>query len=256
MTDSNAPVALITGSSQRIGAAVARHLHAQGYNIVIHCHRSVAQAEMICAQLNAQRENSCRWLCADLNQHDDVMKLADFALACWSRMDVLINNASSYFPTPLGSATDSQWNELFGSNLKAPFFLSQALVPALKKSQGVIINMCDVHAIRPLINHTIYCAAKAGLIMLTQALAKDLAPLVRVNGIAPGAILWPNSAGQAESQSTSAMSSQQAEKIAAIPLEKIGEPSDIVKAIWFLIHDAPYITGQILPIDGGRTLIQ
>jgi pteridine reductase len=252
MTDSSASVALITGSSQRIGAAVARHLHAQGYNIVIHCHRSVAQAEAICAQLNTQREDSCRWLAADLNQHDEVMKLAEFALACWSRMDVLINNASSYFPTPLGSATDSQWNELFGSNLKAPFFLTQALVPALKKSQGVIINMCDVHAIRPQLNHTVYCAAKAGLIMLTQALAKDLAPLVRVNGIAPGAILWPSSAAPSAEKVTP----QQAEKLAAIPLEKMGEPNDIVKAIWFLIHDAPYITGQILPIDGGRTLIQ
>ena len=246
--NSAAPVALITGSGQRIGEALARHLHTQGYNIVLHCRNSTQQTELIASELNTLRDNSCRWFSTDLNNHDDVIKLGEAALQCWSRMDVLINNASSYYPTPLGSATEAQWNELFGSNLKAPFFLSQLLAPALKKTGGCIINMCDVHAIRPINNHPVYCAAKAGLMMLTQALAKDLAPDVRVNGIAPGAILWP--------QEIEADAIKQAEKLAMIPLGKTGSPEDIVKAAWFLIHDAPYITGQILPVDGGRTLRQ
>lgn len=246
MTDA-APVALITGSARRIGAASARELHARGYRVMIHYHHSATDAEALAAALNQQRPDSAVALQADLRQIPAVEQLARAALDAWQRLDVLVNNASSFYPTPIGSATEAQFDELFASNLKAPFFLAQALAPALTEARGVIINIADIHAQRPLKNHTLYCMAKAGNIMLTQSLARELAPHVRVNGIAPGAILWPEDASELNADAKAAI-------LKKIALQRSGEASDIARTLAFLVAEAPYITGQILAVDGGRSL--
>lgn len=246
MTD-QAPVALITGSARRIGAASARALHARGFRVLVHYHHSESDAETLVAELNDQRPDSAVKLQADLNHTSEVEQLAAAALGVWQRMDALINNASSFYPTPIGSATEAQFDELFASNLKAPFFLAQALAPALTETRGVIINIADIHAERPLKNHTLYCMAKAGNIMLTKSLARELAPHVRVNGIAPGAILWPDDAAELNDEAKTAI-------LKKIALKRAGEASDIARTLAFLVSDAPYITGQILAVDGGRSL--
>ncbi len=244
-TDS-APVALITGGAQRIGAAVARRLHEAGYRVLIHYRRSADSARALCSELNARRPDSARALCAEMSDVTAVQALADQALAQWQRLDLLLNNASSFYPTPIGGATEADWEALLGSNLKGPFFLSQALAPALTERGGSIINMVDIYAQRPLREHTVYCAAKAGLAMLTQSLARELAPAVRVNGIAPGAILWPEQEGD--------FSAQERDNILErVPLQRIGGPEDIARTVLFLA-DSPYITGQIIAVDGGRSL--
>jgi len=246
MTDT-APVALLTGSARRIGAASARELHARGYRVIIHYHRSQEAAQALTAELNQQRPDSVACLAADLQDMAAVQQLATAALDIWQRLDVLVNNASSFYPTPIGQATEAQFDELFASNLKAPFFLAQALAPALTESRGVIINIADIHAQRPLKNHTLYCMAKAGNIMLTQSLARELAPHVRVNGIAPGAIIWPEDESELNAEAKAAI-------VQRIALQRSGEASDIARTLAFLVIDAPYITGQILAVDGGRLL--
>lgn len=242
------PVVLITGAAHRIGAAMAKALHAAGFRVLIHYHASHEAAWKLASLLNQQRGDSAACLRADLNVHADVLQLAQQAQAHWSRVDVLINNASRFYPTTTGTVDEAIWNDLFASNLKAPFFLAQALAPAIAQRNGSIVNIVDINAQRPLPQHTVYCTAKAGLAMLTQALALELAPAVRVNGIAPGAILWP------ENMSDDDDGEEQRAMLAKIPLGRRGDVDDIVRTALFLIKDAPYITGQIVSVDGGRLL--
>jgi pteridine reductase len=245
--EATSPVALVTGSAQRIGAAIIRKLHSTGYNTIIHFRHSQEHAEALATELNAQRENSAKCIAADLNHFEAINQLAGNAISAWGRIDALVNSASSFYPTPIGIATEAQWDDLINSNMKAPFFLAQALAAALAEQHGAIINIADIYAEKPLAEHSIYCMAKAGNVMLTQTLARELAPQVRVNGVAPGAILWPEHGGAA------AKSSQQ-KILEKIPLARTGLPEDIASAVLFLLRDAPYITGQIINVDGGRSL--
>lgn len=237
-------VVFITGSAKRLGANSARYLHQLGFDVVLHYHHSQQAAQALCDELNGLRPDSAKLLQADLCDVGELHNLADNAASMFGRLDVLINNASAFYPTPIGSISLDDWHSLVGSNMQAPLFLSQACSKHLTLNQGVIINMVDIHAKRPLKDHTLYCMAKAALVTMTQSLAQELAPTIRVNGVAPGAILWPESAlPEAEK---SAILSQ-------IPMGKIGSPDDIAGAIAFLIS-APYITGQILAVDGGRSI--
>ena len=238
---------LITGGAKRIGAEIARVLHADGMNIVIHYRSSKGDAQQLCNQMNQLRDNSAIILQANLLQINELPALVEKSVAQWGGLDVLINNASTFYPTPVGEITEAQWDDLMGSNLKAPLFLSQAAAPHLKHQRGCIVNIVDVHGIRPMKNHPVYCAAKAGLAMLTQSLAKELGPQVRVNGVAPGAIMWPeNNLEQDE-----ALREMILERTA---LKRQGEPKDIAAAVRFLIRDADYITGQVIPVCGGRSI--
>ncbi len=247
---STVKTALITGSAKRVGAVIAQILHQAGYNVIIHCRLSRQAADDLAAQLNTIRENSAKVVQADLNNETTYNHLIEQAYQCWNRLDLLVNNASSFFPTPVGSITIDDWNNLINSNMKAPLFLSQAAAPYLKQVQGNIINMVDVHAQRPMKDHPVYCAAKAGLAMITMSLAKELGPEIRVNGIAPGAILWPASDG-----TNSEMPDHTKNLILErTSLKRPGEPIDIAKTILFLARDADYITGQIISVDGGRNL--
>lgn len=243
----NSPVVLITGAARRIGAQIARHLHASGYRVLVHYRASQADALALVTQLNQKRPDSAQALQADLADLAQIERLAQAASEQWSQLDALINNASSFYPTPLGQATEADWDDLIGSNLKAPFFLCQALAPALTASRGAIVNIADIHGQRPLKGHPIYCAAKAGNIMLTQSLARELAPDVRVNGVAPGAIMWPEQAAELNPDKQQAI-------LDRIPLERSGEAMDIARAVAFLLDQAPYITGQIIGVDGGRSI--
>lgn len=236
---------LITGAAARIGAEIARSLHAAGMNIIIHYRSSVAPAEALRDQLNQQRANSAQCLQADLCQTNTLDKLVQDAQAIWGRLDSLVNNASSFYPTAVGEITEAHWDDLLGSNLKAPLFLSQAATPFLKQQQGCIINIVDIHAMRPMKGHPVYCAAKAGLAMLTQSLAKELGPDIRVNGVAPGAIMWPSSELDAEVQ---------ASILERTALKRQGRPEDIANMVKFLILEGHYITGQVIPVDGGRSI--
>lgn len=246
--DASPRVALVTGAARRIGAEIASQLHEAGFNLVLHYHRSAGDMQALCETLNAKRRDSVVAVKADLCNLTELSELADRALSQWQRMDLLVNNASSFYPTPVGDITEQDWDNLLGTNLKAPLFLSQSLAEPLRQSRGCIINLADVHAERPLSGHPVYCAAKAGNVMLTKSLAKELAPHVRVNGIAPGAILWPEHDGE--------LSEQDKEKILKkIALKRIGDPTDIARTIRFLATEAPYITGQIIAVDGGRNLV-
>ncbi|HEX5361503.1 MAG TPA: pteridine reductase [Fluviicoccus sp.] len=242
-------LALITGSARRVGAVIAETLHARGWTVFIHYRQSEAEASALAARLNALRPDSACILQADLNQPAAPRQLAERLLALTGgRLDALINNASSFYPTPAGSATLAQWDDLFASNARAPFFLSQALTPALAACHGSIVNIVDIHASRPFRDYPVYCMAKAALAMMTRALAKDLAPRVRVNGVAPGAILWP------EEHSESVIDpAVQAKILSGVPLGRLGAPADIARTVAFLVEDAPYITGQIIAVDGGRS---
>ena len=237
--------ALITGAAARIGAEIARTLHATGMNIVIHYRSSAESAEVLAKSLNQLRANSASTLQADLLNTSTLDSLVKNAASIWGELNVLVNNASSFYPTPVGKITEAHWNDLMGSNLKAPAFLSQAAVPYLKQTQGCIINIVDIHGFRPMKEHPVYCAAKAGLAMLTQSLAKELGPEIRVNGVAPGAIMWPSTELDPEIQ---------ASILERTALKRQGNPEDIAKAVKFLIMDAGYITGQVIPVDGGRSL--
>jgi len=243
----NGHVALITGAARRIGAAIAQTLHHAGMNIVIHYRHSASDAQQLKEKLEAKRPNSVLLLQADLLQTEALPQLVEQATQQWQRLDLLVNNASSFYPTEIGQITEQAWDDLMGSNLKAPLFLSQAATPALLKQGGNIINIVDIHGLRPLKGHPLYCAAKAGLAMLTKSLAKELGPTIRVNGIAPGSILWPE--GEAE---VSAEIQQQIVEQSA--LKSQGGAEDIAKTVLFLVRDGRYITGQIIPVDGGRML--
>jgi pteridine reductase len=240
--------ALVTGAAKRIGAVIARTLHGAGANVAIHYNRSAAEADELAADLNRLRAKSAFTVAADMRDIAAVQRMAARVLErTGGRLDVLVNNASNFYPTPIGTITLEQWDDLFGSNLKAPLFLSQALVPALRVARGVIVNIVDVHSQRPLRDHPVYGPAKAGLAMLTRSLAKDLGPDVRVNGVSPGAILWPDE-GQGMSDALRAAIIKQT------ALKRAGEPEDIAAAVLFLVRDAPYVTGQILAVDGGRSV--
>ena len=238
------PVALITGAARRIGAAIARRLHADGYDVALHHRGGHAEAEALLADLNAARAGSAIALQAELAHFDRLPELVAQTVGRFGRLDALVNNASAFYPTPIGSATPAQWDELFASNARAPFFLAQAAAPHLKAAGGGIVNLADIYAQAPLAGHTVYCMAKAALLMMTRSLALDLAPEVRVNAIAPGAILWP-----AEGKSEQA----QAALLARTPLGRAGTPAEIAGAVAWLLGDASgYVTGQTLRIDGGR----
>jgi pteridine reductase len=242
----NGKVVFITGGSRRVGAVVCRHLHANGMNLVIHYRSSRDDAHALQAELQRARPDSVVLLQADLLDYAHLTTLAQNAAQAFGRLDVLLNNASSFYPTPVGEATERQWDDLIGSNLKAPFFLSQAAAPHLKRHAGCIVNIADVHAQRPLKNYPIYSAAKAGLVMLTQSLARELGPEVRVNAIAPGTILWP------EHEMADTLKAQLLDRV---PQKRSGEPMDIARTVLFLIRDAHYITGQVIAVDGGRSVV-
>lgn len=233
--------AIITGSAQRIGKAAAEALHAQGYNVLLH-YRSTSTAPLE-EQFNAERPGSCRSIRADLNDEGAPERICEAALNTFGRIDALINNASSFFPTPVGEATLRDWDDLINSNARAPFFLAQACARPLKASKGAIINIADIYAEQPKRDHTIYCMAKAANAMLTKSLAVELAPHVRVNGVAPGAALWPESGAPANEQAS----------LKEIPLARIGGSAAIVDAILFLLRNS-YVTGQIVAIDGGKSV--
>ena len=238
--------ALVTGAAKRIGAVIARTLHAAGANVAIHYNRSAADADQLAAELNRKRAKSAFTVAADMRDIAAVERMAAQVLErTGNRLDVLVNNASNFYPTPVGTITLEQWDDLFGSNLKAPLFLSQALVPALRAAHGVIVNIVDVHSQRPLRDHPVYGPAKAGLAMLTRSLAKDLGPDIRVNGVSPGAILWPDE-GMSDAL--------RAAIIKQTALKRAGTPEDIAAAVLFLVRDAPYVTGQIIAVDGGRSV--
>ena len=238
-------VVLVTGASRRVGAEIVRRVHRCGARVAIHYRSSVVDAESLAEELNATRESSAQIFCADLIATSAPQDLVDAVVSWGGSLDVLVNNASSFYPTPLGGITQSQWDDLVGSNLKAPLFLSQSAAPYLQRAAGSIINIVDIHARRPLKGHVVYSAAKAGLAMLTQSLARELAPKVRVNGIAPGAILWP------ENDMTDEVKQAILEEI---PLHRPGEPADIADCVVYLARDAHYVTGQIITVDGGRSL--
>ena len=237
--------ALITGAGKRIGAVIARTLHAAGANVAIHYFSSSAQADALADELNAKRADSAIALQADLRSIDAINALVESMIARTGSLGVLVNNASTFYPTPLGSITEDQWDDLISANLKAPLFLSQAAFPHLREARGAIINIVDVHAQRPLRHHLVYGPAKAGLAMLTRSLAKDLGPEIRVNGVSPGAILWPED-GMPEKIQQSI--------IREIALKRVGAPEDIAGAVLYLARDATYVTGQILAVDGGRSV--
>ncbi|MGD9583570.1 MAG: pteridine reductase [Lysobacterales bacterium] len=239
------PRVLVTGGGRRIGAAIAARLHGAGYDVAIHYRHSGAAAQALAAQCNAARPGSAQTFAADLDADAASDRLIESVLDQCGRLDALVNNASRFFPTPIGSVGAAQWNELFASNARAPFFLAQAAAPALRQSRGCILNLIDIYAERPLRGHSVYCMAKAALAMMTRSLARELAPDIRVNGIAPGAVLWPE-AGSTESD--------QAALIARTPLKRCGHPEDIASAALFLLRDAPFVTGHILAVDGGRSL--
>ncbi|MDA0705238.1 MAG: pteridine reductase [Proteobacteria bacterium] len=238
-------VALVTGAARRIGATISRCLHREGASVAVHYRESAAEAAALCAELNALRPNSALAVQADLARIERLPELIGTVGAWHGRLDILINNASSFYPTPLGEVTAAHWDDLVGSNLKAPFFLSQAALEELRKARGVIINIVDIHAQRPLRNHAVYGSAKAGLAMLTRALAKDLAPEIRVNGVSPGAIMWPE-AGLSDQTKASILRQ--------IPAGRPGEADDIAGCVLYLVRDASYVTGQIIAVDGGRSI--
>jgi pteridine reductase len=236
---------LVTGAARRVGAAVARKLHGAGANVLLHYGTSTKAAESVARELNDLRPQSARTLQADLLDVNQLAPLINAAEAAFGRLDILVNNASTFYPTPMGTISAHDWDDLMGTNVKAPLFLSQAAAAALRKSAGLIINLVDIHGSRPLKQFAVYCTAKAALAMLTRSLARELAPEVRVNGIAPGPILWPDDAPDAETK----------EKIISQTLlQRQGSPDDVARTALFLAADAPYITGQILAVDGGRSV--
>lgn len=237
-------VALITGAAHRIGADMARTLHGEGMRLVLHYRHSRKAAQALQKELNDQRADSVVLVQADLLCINGMPKIVEETINSFGQLDVLINNASTFYSTRIGAVTEDHWDDLLGSNLKAPFFLSQAAAPFLAKHKGCIINIVDVHADRPLKTYPVYSAAKAGLVMMTKALAVELGPEVRVNAVAPGAILWPENTDEVTKQRI----------ISRTLLKRKGEPHDIAKAILYLIKDAGYMSGQVLTIDGGRSL--
>lgn len=238
-------VVLITGAAHRIGATTAKTLHAAGYNIVLHYRSSISGAEELENELNTLRPNSVALVQGDLHQTDRLLQLIEGAHSVWDRLDGLVNNASTFYPTPVDEITEEHWDDLIGTNLKAPLFLTKAAAPYLKESQGSVVSLVDIHAERPLRQHPVYSIAKAGLVMMTKSMAAELGPEVRVNGVAPGAIIWPEN----DMDETSKVSI-----LDRTFLKKQGEAQNIADAVLFLLRDAHYTTGHILTVDGGRSL--
>ena len=236
---------LVTGGARRLGAAIGRRLHASGASLVVHFNQSRPAADALVAELESARAGSALAVRADLQDVARLPALVEAALTRFGRLDVLVNNASTFYPTPMGTITPAQFDDLIGTNLRAPLFLSQAAAPALRESRGLIINMVDIHGRRPLRDHPVYSSAKAALIMLTKSLARELGPEVRVNGIAPGPVLWPE---------RDLDESLKAEIIAKTALKRPGSPEDIARAAHFFAVEAPYVTGQVIAVDGGRSL--
>jgi len=242
---SQPPVILVTGAARRVGAVICRRLHAAGCNIALHYRSSADDAESLAKELNAARADSVALFSGALDNPATPDHLIGDVLAVFGRLSGLVNNASAFYPTPIGQTTQAQWDDLFAANARAPFFLSQAAAPALRDAKGAIVNIVDIYAERPLAGHTVYVMAKAALAMLTQSLAKELAPEVRVNAVAPGAILWPESGKPEEAAEA---------LIAKTPLARKGEPDDVAEAVRWLMLDAHYTTGQVIHVDGGRVL--
>jgi len=241
----NNKVLLVTGAARRVGAAIVTRLQQDGARVAIHYRGSAQEAEQLATALNKQRPDSARSFRANLLDLADIQNLVASVVDWGGRLDGLINNASSFYPTPVGEITEENWSDLVGSNFKAPLFLSQEAAPHLRESCGSIVNIVDIHAQRPLRDHTVYGPAKAALAMLTRSLAKDLAPDIRVNGVSPGAILWPEE-GMTDATQESILRQ--------VPLQRAGSPDDIAGCVLFLLADASYVTGQIIAVDGGRSI--
>ncbi len=238
-------VVLVTGAARRIGASIARTLHAAGYDVALHCRASRAELDALIGELESARRGSTLALQADLAEVERLPELVTTTVERFGRLDGLVNNASAFYQTPLGTITPAHWDELFAANARAPLFLAQAAAPELAARNGAIVNLIDIYAERPLPQHSVYCMAKAALAMATLALAQELGPRVRVNGVAPGAVLWPE-AGKGYTD--------QQELIARTPLQRAGTPEDVAGAVLWLLRDAPFVTGQIIRVDGGRSL--
>lgn len=245
------PVAVITGATRRIGAEIARHLHHFGFDLMLHHRGGADEGLLLRAELEEQRADSVALWHGDLADVDRLPQLVEATIGRYGRIDALVNNASSFRPTPIGTVTPADWNALFASNAQGPLFLSQAAASALRDSGGSIVNLLDVYAERPLAGHTVYCMAKAALSMLTRSLAFELAPTVRVNAVAPGAILWPEHQVAGQLQKSEA---QKTELLARVPLARTGDPHEVAEAVRWLIMDARYTTGQTIRVDGGRSL--
>ncbi|GAB3099909.1 pteridine reductase [Lysobacter terrae] len=239
------PVALVTGSARRLGAAIARALHAAGYDLALHCRHSRGDMDALAAELERARPGSTFVQQAELADFDRLPELVAYTIGRFGRLDALVNNASSFTPTPIGSVTPAQWDALFASNARAPFFLAQAAAPHLAATRGAIVNLADIYGERPLREHTVYCMAKAALLMLTKSLALELGPAVRVNAVSPGAILWPEEGSN---------DAKQQALLARTPLARTGKPEEVAEAVRWLLQDAQYSTGQVLHLDGGRLL--
>ncbi len=237
-------VVLITGGARRVGAGICRRLHAAGANLMVHYRSSAGEARLLQAELNRARAGSVALIQTDLLDVAKLPSLVEQTLATFGRLDGLVNNASSFYPTPVGEIALAAWDDLVGTNLRAPLFLSQAAAPALRRTQGAIVNITDIHAERPLRHYVVYTVAKAGLAGLTRSLARELAPDVRVNAVAPGPILWPDD-GQFDELSRQRI-------VSHTPLRREGSPDDIARAVHFLLADAPYVTGETIAVDGGR----
>jgi len=234
---------LVTGAARRVGAALAAAFHAAGARVAVHYRGSKAEADARVAEFNAARADSARAFQADLSDPAACETLIATVVRAFGRLDVLVNNASSFYPTPVGSITPDQFDDLIGSNLRAPLFLAQAAAPELGKREGLILNIADIHGLKPLRQHAVYCSAKAALIMLTRSLARELGPTVRVNAIAPGPVLWPESGVDAELRRGI---------VERTALKRAGTPEDVAKAALFFAADAPFVTGEVLAVDGGR----
>ena len=240
-------VVLVTGGAKRLGAAICRRLHGCGAELFVHYRSAAVEARALQAELNARRANSLALAQADLLKVSATSELVKAAIKEFGRLDAVVNNASSFYPTVVGEITEKEWDDLMGTNLKAPLFLAQAAAAELRKTHGCIVNIIDIHAELPMKNHAVYTAAKGGLLALTRALARDLAPEIRVNGVAPGTILWPEDEAWRDEVSRQRIINQTA-------LKRIGEPDDIAAAVQFLLADAPYVTGQVISVDGGRSI--
>ncbi|MCP3673092.1 MAG: pteridine reductase [Gammaproteobacteria bacterium] len=244
-TKTNAPVVLITGAARRIGAEIARHLHSHNYDVVIHCNHSTDDANQLATELNTSRDNSALVISAELSSQESCEQLIENAVVFKGRLNALVNNASAFYPTPVAEVTKEQWQQLFTTNLRVPFILSQKASPILKQNSGVIINITDIHGERPLAGYSVYSMSKAGLISMTHSLAKELAPEIRVNAVSPGAIFW--------SEADEGDLEKQKKVLAKIPLQRMGAANNIAQSVLFLLKN-DYVTGQVIKVDGGRSL--
>ena len=244
-------VALVTGSARRIGASIVSKFHSEGFDVIVHARSSTDAAQELIEKMNSIRANSANLVLANLTETEKVEELPQQALQCFGRIDVLVNNASAFYPTPIQGATQNDWDELFSSNVRAAYFLCQELADELINNEGAIVNIVDTHADNPLPNHSIYNMAKAALKTMTKSLAKDLGPNVRVNGVSPGAILWPT---PLENEDVPEIIQAREKIVKGIPLSRLGDPEDIAAIAYFLAIEASYMTGQVIKVDGGRSL--